>query len=93
MIRLIDHPLLQEIAVKHKKTPIQVALAWGISNGRSVIPKSTIEWQIRENLEADFDLTNEDIEKLRSVDKQARFNDPSTDFGYKLYRGLDGTAC
>ncbi len=92
MTRLIDHPLLLGIAAKYKKSPIQVALAWGVTNGRSVIPKSTIEWQIKENLEADFELDAEDLSKIATMDKKARFNDPSSDFGYKLYIGLDGEA-
>lgn len=89
MPRLIDHPTLKRTAQKHGKSPIQVALAWVISNGRSVIPKSTVDWQIKENLEADFDLHEEDMESIAKMDRKARFNDPSRDFGYKLYAGLD----
>ncbi|RSL97724.1 hypothetical protein CDV31_012904 [Fusarium ambrosium] len=89
--RLIDHPVLLEIAKKHGKSPIQIALAWGVANGRCVIPKSTIEWQIRENIEADcIALDREDLERIATMDLKARFNDPSDDFGYKLYTGLDG---
>ncbi|KAI0967905.1 hypothetical protein F4678DRAFT_444887 [Xylaria arbuscula] len=43
MGRLIDHLTLTKIAEKHGKSPIQVALAWAIQDGRSVIPKRTIE--------------------------------------------------
>lgn len=93
MTRLVDHPILMEIGKKHKKSPIQVALAWGIQNNRSVIPKSTIEWQIRENLGSDdIVLDDEDLARIATLDKKARFNDPSADFGYQLYIGLDGAA-
>lgn len=92
MTRLTDHPILLEISKKYQKSPIQVALAWGVANGRSVIPKSTIEWQIKENMEADFLLSEEDMNKIAEMDEKARFNDPSADFGYRLYVGLDGVA-
>ncbi|KAI8313698.1 hypothetical protein K4K61_007132 [Colletotrichum sp. SAR11_59] len=93
MARLIDHPILQAIAKKHGKSPIQIALAWGVVNGRCVIPKSTIEWQIKENLEADsIPLDEEDLQQIAKMDQQARFNDPTELFGYKLYVGLDGAA-
>ncbi|KAK1845089.1 aldehyde reductase [Colletotrichum chrysophilum] len=93
MARLIDHPILHAIAKKHRKSPIQIALAWGVVNGRCVIPKSTIEWQIKENLEADSNpLDEEDLQQIGKMDQQARFNDPTELFGYKLYVGLDGAA-
>ena len=58
-----------------------------------MIPKSTIEWQIRENIEADQIVLDEnDLREIEKMDQKARFNDPSADFGYKLYVGLDGAA-
>jgi alcohol dehydrogenase (NADP+) len=91
MGRLIDHPILLDVARKHGKSPIQISLAWGIANGRAVIPKSTIEWQVRENVEAEnISLDAEDMAAIAKMDQKARFNDPSPDFGYKLYVGLDG---
>lgn len=38
--KLIDDPVLIEIGRKYNKNGAQVALAWGIAHGRSVIPKS-----------------------------------------------------
>jgi alcohol dehydrogenase (NADP+) len=37
---LIDDPVLVEIGRNYSKSGAQVALAWGIAHGRSVIPKS-----------------------------------------------------
>lgn len=91
--RLIDHPTLLSIAKKHGKSPIQVSLAWGVAGGGCVIPKSTIEWQIRENIEAErIALDEEDLARIAEMDRKTRFNDPSPLFGYNLYRGLDGAA-
>ncbi|KAK2770334.1 aldehyde reductase [Colletotrichum kahawae] len=90
MHRLIEHPVLAEVAKKHGKTPVQVALAWGVNSGRSVIPKSVIEWQIRQNLESDFVLDGEDMDKIATMDLKARFNVPSEEYRWPLYKGLDG---
>lgn len=91
MGRLVDHPTLLGMAQKHGRSPIQLALAWGVRGGRSVIPKSTIGWQIRENIEAEeIALDDEDLAAIRAMDQGARFNDPSADFGYDLYVGLEG---
>ncbi|KAI8242190.1 hypothetical protein K4K57_010773 [Colletotrichum sp. SAR 10_99] len=90
MHRLIEHPVLAEVAKKHGKTPVQVALAWGVNSGRSVIPKSVIEWQIKENLKSDFALDGEDMDKIATMDLKARFNVPSEEYRWPLYKGLDG---
>ncbi|KAI0886896.1 putative aldehyde reductase [Annulohypoxylon maeteangense] len=94
MMKVIDQPLLKEIAKKYGKSAVQVVLAWGVNSGRSVIPKSTIDWQIKENVESDFQLDPEDMEKIATLDIKARFNDPSLDYRWRLYsdlEGIDGT--
>lgn len=94
MMRVIDKPILKEIGQKYGKSPVQVVLAWGINNGRSVIPKSVIDWQIEENLEAQFELQTEDMALIATLDAKARFNDPSLDYEWRLYsdlEGIDGT--
>ncbi|KAF1987133.1 alcohol dehydrogenase [Aulographum hederae CBS 113979] len=88
--RVIDHPVLIEIGKKYNKSPIQIALAWGVNYGRTVIPKSVIDWQIRENLEADFELDAEDMAKIKTMNINARFNDPSVYYRWNLYEGEDG---
>ncbi|XXH01665.1 hypothetical protein Hte_008025 [Hypoxylon texense] len=91
MMRLTNQPLLKEIGRKYGKSPVQVALAWGINNGRSIIPKTIIDWQIKENVEADFEIDVEDIKKIETLDIKARFNDPSLDYQWRLYSDLEGT--
>ena len=90
MMRVIDQPLLKEIANKYGMKPVQVVLAWGINNGCSVIPKSVVDWQIEDNLGADFELESEDMEAIGTLDVKARFNDPSLDYEWRLYSDLDG---
>lgn len=88
--KLIEDPVLVEIGKKYNKNGAQVALAWGIALGHSVIPKSKTPSRIAANLEGDFKLDQEDLEKISALDKKLRFNNPSESFGYKFYQGLDG---
>ncbi|KAF1944535.1 Aldo/keto reductase [Clathrospora elynae] len=90
MGKLMDDPVLVEIGKKHGKSGAQVALAWGIAKGHSVIPKSKTESRIKSNLEGDFKLPQEDVEKITSIDKKMRFNDPSGNFGWNFFKDLDG---
>jgi len=90
MGKLIEDPVLVEIGQKYGKTGAQVALAWGIAHGRTVIPKSKTESRIKANLEGDFKLDAEDVKKVDALDKKLRFNDPSGNFGWNFYADLDG---
>ena len=90
MMRVIDQPILKEIGQKYGKTPVQVVLAWGINSDRSVIPKSVVDWQIEENLAADFELQPEDMACIATLNAKARFNDPSLDYEWRLYNDLEG---
>lgn len=90
MRRLIDHPILQGIGKKYNKAPVHVFLAWGIKSGRSVIPKSVVEWQIEENLGADIGLGGDYMGVIGRFYVKARFNDPRMDYEWRLYGDLDG---
>ncbi|KAF2238515.1 NADP(+) coupled glycerol dehydrogenase [Viridothelium virens] len=90
MVRLIDQPLLKGLASKYGKSAAQIALAWGVNNHRSIIPKSIIDWQLEENIGADFVLDPKDLHEIEALDAKARFNDPSLDYEWRLYSDLDG---
>lgn len=90
MGKLMDDPVLVEIGKKYHKTGSQVALAWGVTQGHSVLPKSKTPSRIAQNLEGDFKLDAEDMRKIEGIDKKLRFNDPSKSFGYEFYTDLDG---
>ena len=90
MGKLIDDSVLVEVGKKYSKSGAQVALAWGIAGGKSVIPKSKTALRIKANFEGDFKLDAEDIKKVDALDKKLRFNDPSKSFGYEYYVDLDG---
>jgi alcohol dehydrogenase (NADP+) len=83
--------VLVEISKKHNKTGAQVALAWGIAKGHSVLPKSKTPARIQSNLAGDFELAPADVRRIDDgVDRKLRFNDPSESFGYVFYADLDG---
>ncbi|KAF2209680.1 hypothetical protein CERZMDRAFT_113708 [Cercospora zeae-maydis SCOH1-5] len=88
--KLIEDSVLKEIGDKYGKTGAQVALAWGVTMGRSVIPKSKTESRIKANLEGDFVLSEEDVKKIGEVDRKLRFNDPSGSFAWEFYADLEG---
>lgn len=88
--KLIDDPVLVGIGKKYGKNGAQVALAWGIAKGRSVIPKSKTPARIKANFEGDFKLDAEDVKTIDGLDKKLRFNDPSESFGWNFYTDLDG---
>ncbi|EYU41764.1 hypothetical protein MIMGU_mgv1a010256mg [Erythranthe guttata] len=48
---VLKHPVLVATAEKLGKTTAQVALRWGLQMGHSVLPKSTTESRIKENLD------------------------------------------
>ncbi|RDH29327.1 NADP-dependent oxidoreductase domain-containing protein [Aspergillus welwitschiae] len=88
--KLIDDPVLVEIGKKYNKSSAQVALAWGINEGHSVLPKSKTPSRIKDNLQGDFKLDAEDLQKIRGIDRKLRFNDSSADFGREFFGDLDG---
>jgi D-xylose reductase len=75
---LMETDLIQEIAKKHGKSPSQVLLRWATQRGLAIIPKSNRVENMVSNLESiAFDLSEDDIKKISSLDKGIRFNQPS----------------
>lgn len=71
---LLRDPVIMEIAKSHKKSPAQVIIRWHIQEGLSVIPGATEHAYIKENINTfDFELSKEDMEKIRSLNKEERF--------------------
>lgn len=60
---------LTKIGAKYGKSPAQVILRWNIDRGVIVIPKSTHEERIAENLDVfDYRLSREDMEEIAALD-------------------------
>lgn len=83
---------MKRVASKRGASPAQVALKWGIDRGVSVIPKSKHENRIEENFGSlEVRLKNKDGKKFGKMAKRfgMRFNNPSGEWGVKLFDGLD----
>jgi len=71
---LIEEPVFTELAKKYGKTNVQVILRWHIQEGNIIFPKSTNLQHIKDNMDIyDFALTEDEIQKIRNVDKDVRF--------------------
>lgn len=78
--RLLDHPLIVEIARELGRTTAQILLRWHIQLGNVVIPKSVTPERIRTNFEVfDFELSREAMDRIGGLDEGRRFgSDPET---------------
>lgn len=81
--KLLDHPLLLEIAAKTEKTVAQVILRWDLQNGVVTIPKSIKEARIIQNSQVfDFVLTDEDMEQISALNKNKRVGPDPDNFDF-----------
>lgn len=69
---MFTEPVLQQIGLKHGKTPAQVILRWNVQQGVIVIPKSVHKDRMAENLSIwDFALDAEDMAQIAALDKNS----------------------
>lgn len=77
-VPLMEEGTVKKIASKHGKTPAQVLLRWATQRGIAVIPKSSSEARMKQNLESvDFSMDEADLEAITALDKDLRFNQPT----------------
>jgi D-xylose reductase len=73
----LEQPVVREFAARHRRTPAQVVLRWGVERGTAVIPKTTRPERMRENLAIfDFELTEDEMDAISALNRNRRFNDP-----------------
>ena len=71
---ILRNHTINEIAKAHGKTAAQVIIRWHIQEGFSVIPGSSNPTHIQENIDVfDFVLADEEMQQIRSLDKEARY--------------------
>ena len=71
---LFENPTILEIADSYGLSSAQVLIRWAIQRGTSVIPKSVNPGRMKQNLDAaTITLSDEDIQKITTLDKNARF--------------------
>ncbi len=74
---VIQQEVVKSIAAAHGKTPAQVVLRWGVQRGTAIVPKTTSESRLKENIAIfDFELSSDDMTQISNLDRHRRFNDP-----------------
>ncbi len=74
-----DDPTIRGIATRHGATPSQVAIAWAVQEGLSVIPSSRSREHLAENLAAgELRLDPEELLAIAALDRGHRIIDPET---------------
>jgi len=74
---LLDHRIVQCIALAKHRSTAQILLRWGVQRGTSVIPKTSDVARMQENLQLfDFELSEDEMQSISGLDRHRRFNDP-----------------
>lgn len=72
---LFEDPVIADIARAHGKTPPQTLLRWHLQAGHIAIPGSSNNDHIRENIAIfDFELSPEQMQRIRDLDRGQRFS-------------------
>ena len=75
--KVLNDPVLAQIAQKHQATVAQVALAWALQLGYAVIPSSTKRENLASNLLArDLKLDAQDMAQIAALERNSREVDP-----------------
>ena len=71
---LLENPVIKKIAKKHGASAGQVLIKWSETRGTAVIPKSTNESRIKENLQSSgVNLDESDLKEIAELDKHFRY--------------------
>lgn len=75
--KVLADPVIGAIAARHRATPAQVALAWAMQLGYSVIPSSTKRENLASNLLATgLQLGAEDMAQIAALERNGRLVNP-----------------
>ena len=77
--RVLQDPVLQQIATAHGATTAQVALAWAMQSGYAVIPSSTKRENLASNLAGlELKLSDKDMARIAALDRGERLTNPGS---------------
>ncbi len=65
---MFDNITIKNIAEKYNKTPAQIMLKWGLNNDYHIMPRSSKNSHIFDNNNLDFELNDDDMNKLNNID-------------------------
>ena len=85
---LLKEDVVVKMAEKYNVTPGQIAINWSIAQGIVVIPRTSREDRMEENLKCvEFKLKEEEVEEIaKALNKNVRFN---TSLIWESYDGID----
>ncbi|MBO1910588.1 aldo/keto reductase, partial [Microvirga sp. 3-52] len=73
--KVLQDPVIQEIANQHSKTPAQVILRWHLQEEIIAIPKTVTPSRMDENIDVfDFELSHADLDKIAALDRNEHHN-------------------
>jgi diketogulonate reductase-like aldo/keto reductase len=76
-------PLVNELSNKYGKTPFQLVLRWDLQKEVVTIPKSVRRERIISNADIfDFEISEEDMRRIDSLDKSYRFGPDPDNFDF-----------
>lgn len=81
--RVVDDPVVHEIAKSLGMDPGSVLVSWGVQRGTVVLPKSVTPSRIASNLKI-RKLPEEAFERLNGLERHKRFNFPAH-WGYDIF--------
>ncbi|XP_062177822.1 NADP-dependent D-sorbitol-6-phosphate dehydrogenase-like [Alnus glutinosa] len=85
-VSCLDDPVLKGLAAKYKRTVAQIVLRWGIHRNTVIIPKTAKPERLEENFQVfDFELSKEDVDLIKSLDRKYRTNQPAKFWGIDLF--------
>ncbi|MDN3594602.1 aldo/keto reductase [Zunongwangia endophytica] len=71
---LLENPIIIKIAKKHGASAGQILINWAVQRGTAVIPKSTNEGRIKENLASSgYQLDQDDLAEIDELDDHFRY--------------------
>lgn len=92
--KLINEDVFVKLAEKYGKTPAQIVLRWHTQKGFIVIPGSSDERHIKDNIDIfDFELTDGEMEEIAALDTNTKYYNatPRQEEAYASFRpDMDG---
>ncbi|XBJ18403.1 hypothetical protein VPH35_009579 [Triticum aestivum] len=87
---VLSNPVVISVAEKLQKTPAQVALRWGLQMGQSVLPRSTDEAMMKENLDIfDWPMPEDLMAKFSEIKQERLLRAELAVHPLSLYKTLE----
>jgi len=68
--KILNNQIIENISKNYNKSSAQICLKWTLQKGIGVIPKSSNENRIKENIDIfDFEISEEDMKKLDDLNE------------------------